>query len=208
ATSRLLFLEVQLEPGWKTYWRLPGRFGLAPSFDWSRSDNVADIDVLYPAPVLFAEGDGNSLGYIETVRLPVIVRPRDPEESVQLQLSAHLGMCETLCIPVEADLSATLAVSRDAMGPLPQLSPPAVGSLASRLPSPTIAHWSELEEPPSDDAVFLLAGEGGRHQLLRRMEVAGLRSALADWPYDAPPSELIHIVLGQSVTRFALPSER
>src|SRR5690348_5603736 len=34
-------LEIILEPGWKTYWRNPGDGGLAPSFDFASSWNVA-----------------------------------------------------------------------------------------------------------------------------------------------------------------------
>src|SRR5690349_10273315 len=39
--SKLMaFVEIALEPGWKTYWRSPGDAGLPPSLDWAKSGNV------------------------------------------------------------------------------------------------------------------------------------------------------------------------
>ena len=54
-------IEIRLDPGWKTYWRTPGDSGLPPVFDWSRSANVADVVVLWPAPERFADGAGGTL---------------------------------------------------------------------------------------------------------------------------------------------------
>ena len=38
-------LQIELEPGWKTYWRSPGSSGLPPQFSFSGSTNVAAFDV-------------------------------------------------------------------------------------------------------------------------------------------------------------------
>ena len=43
-------IEIALEPGWYTYWRNPGEAGVPPVFDFSGSENVASVDVMYPAP--------------------------------------------------------------------------------------------------------------------------------------------------------------
>ncbi len=43
-------LEFRFAHGWHGYWRTPGDAGVAPQFDWSRSDNVAGADVAWPAP--------------------------------------------------------------------------------------------------------------------------------------------------------------
>ena len=44
-------IAFQLQPGWKTYWRTPGDSGVPPRFDFSKSDNVEAVTVLWPAPV-------------------------------------------------------------------------------------------------------------------------------------------------------------
>ena len=43
-------LQITLAPGWKTYWRQPGDTGIPPRFDFSGSENLTILDVIYPAP--------------------------------------------------------------------------------------------------------------------------------------------------------------
>src|SRR5262249_60059948 len=49
-------VAFQLQPGWKTYWRTPGDSGVPPRFDFSKSDNVEAVTVLWPAPLKFYDG--------------------------------------------------------------------------------------------------------------------------------------------------------
>src|ERR1700709_2953748 len=51
-------IAFQLQPGWKTYWRTPGDSGVPPRFDFSKSDNVEAVMVLWPAPLKFDDGAG------------------------------------------------------------------------------------------------------------------------------------------------------
>jgi len=94
-------IAFQLEPGWKTYWRTPGDSGVPPRFDFSKSENVEAVTVLWPAPMKFDDGAGGySLGYNNQVVLPLrIVASAD----------INYAVCEKLCIPVEA--GAELAIT-------------------------------------------------------------------------------------------------
>src|SRR6201747_3290558 len=57
-------IAIQLQPGWHTYWRNPGDSGVPPRFDFSKSDNVEAVTVLWPAPRKFDDGaGGHSVGY-------------------------------------------------------------------------------------------------------------------------------------------------
>ena len=49
-------VEIKLQPGWKTYWRYPGDSGVPPVFDFSASENVKTVTVLYPTPMRFPDG--------------------------------------------------------------------------------------------------------------------------------------------------------
>src|SRR5215470_2211140 len=69
-------IEIKLQPGWKTYWRYPGDSGVPPKFDFSGSENLKNAKVLYPAPHLFTDETGHSLGYKEKVILPVVISPQ------------------------------------------------------------------------------------------------------------------------------------
>lgn len=60
ATILLGGIAIQLQPGWHTYWRTPGDSGVPPRFDFSKSDNVEAVTVLWPAPRKFEDGAGGT----------------------------------------------------------------------------------------------------------------------------------------------------
>ena len=98
-------LEIKLKEGWKTYWRYPGDSGVPPAFDFSKSQNVKSVTVLYPAPSRFPDGaGGNSIGYKGLVVLPLHVVPQDAAKPVMLNLKLTYAACEKLCVPAEANL--------------------------------------------------------------------------------------------------------
>lgn len=101
-------IEIKLDPGFKTYWRNPGDSGVPPSFDWSRSQNVAAVDVRYPTPARFFDGVGYAIGYMGDVTYPIAVTPRDPSKPVVLDLTVDYAVCEKLCIPTQVSLSHAL----------------------------------------------------------------------------------------------------
>ncbi len=113
APALLAGLEIQLDPGWKTYWRTAGD-GIAPQFDWSGSDNVAATQVLWPAPDHFRDMAGEYNGYAEGVVLPVVVVPERPGAAVALDLGLDYAVCKDVCIPVSKTLS--LRFFRDDVG--------------------------------------------------------------------------------------------
>src|ERR1700753_1702320 len=53
-------IAIQLQPGWKTYWRTPGDSGVPPRFDFSKSENIEAVTVLWPAPPEFDDAAGGT----------------------------------------------------------------------------------------------------------------------------------------------------
>src|SRR5882724_7046147 len=103
-------VAIQLEPGWKTYWRTPGDSGVPPRFDFSKSDNVEAVTVLWPAPMKFDDGAGGfSLGYRKQVVLPLRIVAKNNDKPVTLRVAINYAVCEKLCIPVEASSELTFA---------------------------------------------------------------------------------------------------
>lgn len=101
-------IEIKMQSGWKTYWRYPGNSGVPPHFDFSGSENLKDAKVLYPAPHLFTDETGRSLGYKDKVILPLEISPQQPGKPVQLRLKADYAVCEKLCVPAEGRAALTL----------------------------------------------------------------------------------------------------
>lgn len=101
-------LHITLMPGWKTYWRFPGDSGIPPRADFAGSENLRRADLLFPAPERSSDGSGEILGYRREVVLPIRVEARDPTQPVRLNLAFDYGVCERVCIPGSARLSAVI----------------------------------------------------------------------------------------------------
>jgi DsbC/DsbD-like thiol-disulfide interchange protein len=98
-------VQIKLKAGWKTYWRYPGDAGVPPRFDWSGSENLAAVDVKWPAPERFVDESGSkSIGYHGDIIFPLIVHPTDPARPVRLKLKLDFAVCEKLCVPADAEL--------------------------------------------------------------------------------------------------------
>jgi DsbC/DsbD-like thiol-disulfide interchange protein len=98
-------IAFQLQPGWKTYWRTPGDSGMPPRFDFSKSENIEAVTVLWPAPMKFDDGAaGSSLGYHDQIVLPLRIVAKNTDKPVTLRAAVNYAVCDKLCIPVEADV--------------------------------------------------------------------------------------------------------
>src|SRR5712691_10376897 len=103
-------IAFQLQSGWKTYWRTPGDSGVPPRFDFTKSENIEAVTILWPAPTKFDDGAGGySLGYQTQVVLPLRIVAKNADKPVTLRADINYAVCEKLCIPVEA--SAELPIT-------------------------------------------------------------------------------------------------
>src|SRR6266480_5798705 len=97
-------IAFQLQPGWKTYWRTPGDSGVPPRFDFSKSENIEAVTILWPAPTKFEDGaGGHSVGYHNQIVLPLRIVAKNPDKPVTLRADINYAVCEKICIPVEAN---------------------------------------------------------------------------------------------------------
>ncbi len=106
--ARFAAIEIALDPGAVTYWRHPGEAGVPPEIDTAASRNLAAAELLFPAPGRFDKGGVATLGYHETVTLPLRVTPADPAAPVDLKIRLDYGVCEEICIPARAEFALTL----------------------------------------------------------------------------------------------------
>ena len=103
-------IAVQLDPGWKTYWRTSGDSGVPPRFDFSKSDNIEAVTVLWPAPTKFNDGaGGTSLGYHDQVVLPLRIVAKNADKPATLRADISYAVCEKICIPIEANAELAFA---------------------------------------------------------------------------------------------------
>ena len=145
-------IEIVLDPGWYTYWRSPGEAGVPPVFDFSGSENVADVQVLYPAPERYDDGFSISLIYRDEVVFPLVVTPVDATRAVTLNLAARYGVCRDVCIPTEAAATLTQPPSP----PPDPLADARLQSFSARVPRPPEPGRFDVEEVAVESEALLI----------------------------------------------------
>ena len=101
-------LELELAPGWKTYWRSPGDAGIPPAFDFAGSTNLKGVTVGYPPPERVDDGYAVTNIYAGRILLPLTIEPLEAGKPVALAIKVDLGVCEEVCIPVTLEAAVSL----------------------------------------------------------------------------------------------------
>ncbi len=102
-------VDVELQPGWVTYWRSPGEAGIPPIFDFSKSSGVTVDQPLYPVPAAKFAAGITSIVYTNHVAFPFNAVPVIAPLSGALQLDLVMGVCDEICIPAMASFSQDLS---------------------------------------------------------------------------------------------------
>lgn len=107
------FLDIDLAPGWKTYWREPGESGIPPQLSLTDASGKSLRAALhFPPPERIDDGYSVWAGYKNPVRLPILLT-QAPDGMVRGKI--FLGICESICIPVETELSLDLSQGATAL---------------------------------------------------------------------------------------------
>ena len=106
-------LDIALKPGWKTYWRDPGDNGVPPQLNIDGSTNVSGAEMAFPPPRRHDDGYGQWAGYDRPVSLPVTFTLARPDARAVIDAHVFIGLCETICIPVQAKLEVDPAADPD-----------------------------------------------------------------------------------------------
>ena len=113
-------LEVKLDTGWKTYWRSPGEGGVAPSIDWSLSNNLEGVDWHWPMPKRYEFLGVETLGYKEHIIFPMTLHVEDMSKPVFLSGKLTMSSCTSICVLTDYEISldftpSDLSASQEAM---------------------------------------------------------------------------------------------
>lgn len=106
-------LQIELEQGWKTYWRDPGETGIPPSLDIGRSLNVTSVEIGFPAPARFSDDYASWPGYGGSVALPLTFTAQAPDGAIIVTADVLLGICEQICVPLNTTLEVDPANGAD-----------------------------------------------------------------------------------------------
>lgn len=164
-------LQIQLQPGWKTYWRDPGATGIPPQIEIIGKE-IKTVELFYPAPKRFMDSYGDWPGYGKSITLPIIFHTPSPGTAPLVDVEVFLGICKTVCIPVQAsftfDASAGADNQRDAwtvqsaFAALPDEPRPEFRLSRVEAENDTIILHALLPEPEGKVELFLATSDGGQ----------------------------------------------
>ena len=185
AAGRLTgILDIDLKPGWKTYWRDPGDAGVPPYLDVAASTNIAGAEFDFPAPQRHDEGDFKWAGYDFPVALPVTFTLKAPGEPAFIDADIFLGVCETICIPVKTKLTLDPASDPDnpddaaavsaAQATLPGAEQPDFGvKVISNPGDTTVVLEASFPGDPASAEFFIAGDEGYTFTTPKKFEKGG-----------------------------------
>jgi suppressor for copper-sensitivity B len=107
-------LDIALDSGWHSYWRMPGEGGLAPVVKTEGSQNLKEIHLIWPKPRRYETYGMYSFGYDDGFMLPFEIVPEKEDQPVRLTTTLDIMICKDICIP------ETLKISLD-VPPAPKL---------------------------------------------------------------------------------------
>lgn len=103
-----MLLAVQLQDGWKTYWRSPGEGGIAPTIAWDLPLDA--VKWHWPVPQRFDVSGISTQGYHQQVMLPIVISgPLPKRVSGTLTLSTCSNVCILTDYPFSLDLSSPIS---------------------------------------------------------------------------------------------------
>ncbi len=128
-------LHLELSEGWKTYWRSPGEVGLPPVVSWDRSENVAGVDFLWPAPDRFRAFGIENFGYSEQVTFPLQVSLETPGQGAHLRGTVDLLVCSDICVPERFDLTLEIPAGIGPDGGIDMAAAAQIADAAAKVPN-------------------------------------------------------------------------
>ncbi|MDB9752587.1 protein-disulfide reductase DsbD family protein [Oceanospirillaceae bacterium] len=102
-------LQLKLQPGWKTYWKVPGAAGAAPVLNIAGEEDKVEFQ--WPAPTRFEVSGLQGYGYEGEVVLPFTwLHTREfgdgPMDKVDAVVKVYV--CNLICLPVSLNIELPL----------------------------------------------------------------------------------------------------
>ena len=116
--SIIIGLEVNLNDGWKSYWRHSGDTGLPTRIVFKNIDALKSPTILWPSPIIENSEFGTSLVYKDENIIPIVIPNEKDSAPLKIEANIEMGVCRDICMPVKMSLvfdrnKAEVSVSSD-----------------------------------------------------------------------------------------------
>jgi len=92
-------VKIDLQKGWKTYWKNPGDAGAPLTIDWKDSTLENKLEVLFPFPEKFLDHGVSTIGYEDQVVFPVKIQKNEMDK-INEEINLNYLVCKDICIPI------------------------------------------------------------------------------------------------------------
>ena len=153
-------LHFKMDPGWKVY-ALPPEgeaqplFGQPPEVDWSASENLEDVELLWPPGKWQGEGAYRIYVYDKSVIIPLKVNLLDESKPLKLKGMVRFFGCSETCRPFQQEVD--LMLSPQEAHPTPEA--PAIHHYEAQ--AEEFESQQDLKEAASLSFMILIALLGG-----------------------------------------------
>lgn len=141
-----LGIRLNVQEGWKTYWKNPGESGYPLTIDWTLPEGYEVEEVLWPTPEKSIVQNFVVYGYTDSVTLIAKIKPgKNNGKSIQAKVNWLVCNDET-CLPGEAELTLNTQNSK--------------GILAEQMQKmPRELAEAEIQDSTPDNVVLLVPKE-------------------------------------------------
>lgn len=102
-------LQFNLKEGWYIYWKDPGDVGFPLKINWQKSNNIGNLNILWPYPQKELEKINDiilqSNIYRGQVVFPLQIQLNDRKQDTNINLTLDYAICSKICIPAKVNLS-------------------------------------------------------------------------------------------------------
>ncbi len=116
--TMLVGIQLEMEPGWHTYWKNPGESGQATEIKWQLPAGVTAGEIRWPVPSKLPPAEVTTYGYVDKTVLIIPLTIASNAAPGPLEISAKVSWleCNEACIPGSASVEAILNVGNETKG--------------------------------------------------------------------------------------------
>ena len=95
-------VKIDLQKGWKTYWKNPGDAGAPISINFKDFPLENKLKVLFPFPEKFKDHGVSTIGYEDQVIFPIRIQKNEMNE-INHEINLEYLVCKDICIPISEE---------------------------------------------------------------------------------------------------------
>ena len=92
-------IKIDLQKGWKTYWKNPGDAGAPISIQLKDSSIDNKLKILFPFPEKFTDHGVSTIGYEGQVIFPIRIQKNEIDK-ITVEINLDYLVCKDICIPI------------------------------------------------------------------------------------------------------------